>query len=184
MLEDDALQVTTDEVDLAYGVIRHNGREYPIYREGLLAFKNCSEYSEFRSIHPNHRGAVRQRADGNLLLRGFNGDGSISQTGFRNLVARKKREKKFMTAADMEDPTLNLSLAYNHIWLSGLFYRTYEAERAGIAADFKQVANDLATIKAAKRSAPVYTGSQDDVVYNNSCFFMKDYIRWKDTYSI
>lgn len=171
MKESDVLSVVESDVDLDAMVVRYGGREYPIYREALSAFKNCVTLKQFRYKHPNYgddKIVFRDRALGNILLRGMSATPSI--TAIRVEMARKSR---------ISD---NLKLTFFRVGLSGLFYRTYEAERAGMPVDFMAAAADFMDGKTynLERGRNLIGAKQRRVAKG----YMTDYSRWKEAYSI
>lgn len=181
MKESDVLNVTVSDVDLTEMIVRHNGVEYPIYREALSAFKNCITLGQFRYKHPNYgadKMVFKDRASGTMLLRGISETKSI--TAVRVEMSRKAKNPKYKP--DSADDSLNLKLSFYRVWLSGLFYRTYEAERAGMPVDFMAAAGEFMDGKTyhLERSRNLIGAKQRQIASD----YLEDYSRWKEAYSI
>ena len=183
MREEDVLNVTTSDVDLQRMVVRYNGYEYPIYREAVPAFTNCVRLKEFRYKNSNYvfeRSSFRERASGDMLLRGFGESESLN--AFRVEMSRKARLQKFRADKDMNDKSLDLKLSFYRVWLSGLFYRTYENERAGMPVDFSTASKFFTEGKNYKLDSGRNTilAKQRKVARE----YLEDYNRWKEVYSV
>ena len=183
MKEEDVLDVVESEVDLTDMVVRHNGNEYPIYREAIPAFKNCVNLREFRYKHANYAAdkvVFKERASGDMLLRGISESKSIKAV--RVEMSRRAKNPKFKSLEDESDKSLDLKLSFYRVWLSGLFYRTYEAERAGMPADFLAAAEEFMEGKTYKLdSGRNLIGAKQRQLAND---YLEDYNRWKEAYSI
>lgn len=183
MKEEDVLDVVESEVDLTDMVVRHNGNEYPIYREAIPAFKNCINLREFRYKHANYAAdkvVFKERASGDMLLRGISESKSIKAV--RVEMSRRAKNPKFKSLEDESDKSLDLKLSFYRVWLSGLFYRTYEAERAGMPADFLAAAEEFMEGKTYKLdSGRNLIGAKQRQLAND---YLEDYNRWKEAYSI
>lgn len=183
MDEDDVLDVVASDVDLLDMVVRHNGNEYPIYREAIPAFKNCVHLTQFRFKHSNYSAdkvVYKERAGGNMLLRGLSETKSIKAV--RVEMSRRAKNPKYKSISDVDDKSLELRLSFYRVWLSGLFYRTYEAERAGMPVDFMAAAEQFMEGKTYKLdSGRNLIGAKQRQLAND---YLEDYNRWKEAYSI
>lgn len=181
MSEKDTLDVTVDDVDFINMVVKYNGQEYPIYREAISAFKNCVELTQFRYKHPNYDKVIfKERASGKRLLRGNSEQKSLN--ALRVEMSRRAKNPKFKSLSDQEDKSLDLKLSFYRVWLSGLFYRTYEAERAGMPVDFMAAAEEFMEGKTYKLdSGRNLIGAKQRQLASD---YLEDYNRWKDAYSI
>lgn len=181
MNESDVLNVTASDVDLPEMVVRYGDVEYPIYREALGAFKNCVSLTQFRYKHPNYPAdklVFKDRAPGDTLLRGISEARSL--TALRVEMSRRAKNPKYKIKSD--DDSLNLKLSFYRVWLSGLFYKTYKAERAGIPVDFMAAAGDFMDGKTyhLERSRNLIGAKQRQIASD----YLEDYSRWKEAYSI
>ena len=177
MNEADALAVTIDEVDFDKMIVTHNGEEYPLYRESIPAFRNCVQLEAFRFMYhnakPGHR-IYRDRADGNLLLRSTS---APSSNIIRVEMSRRSKNPKHKD----DDKNLNLNLSFYRVWLSGIFYRVYELERAGIPADFMDAAERFVAGKTYKIASKNTMNGRKLAIAED---YMRDYLRWKEVYSV
>lgn len=181
MNEETVLDVVTSDVHLDEMVVRHNGEEYPIYREAIRAFKDCMTLTQFRVNHPNYdpnKPHIKDRAPGDTLLRGIGDTESKSIYAMRVTMSKKAKKAKVETAS--EDDSLDLNLSFFRVWLSGLFYRMYEAERAGMPVDFMDIAEQK-TDGTTQSSGRDLIGEKKRRIAGD---YMKDYLRWKEAYSI
>lgn len=158
--QEEAVTVRSSEVDFRSQIIRHNGREYPVYRESLPAMHNCVELTSF----------YHRRISGDLLLRGIRG--SPTPKSFRVTVSKRKN-------ALVGTPLDGMDVSFNRIWLSGLFYRMYEDEQAGIPVDFTKAADaQLYDLPArSTREGAVPEKRRKDLIRE----YKIDYERWKQT---
>lgn len=183
MQEEDVFDVVESDVNLEDMVVRHGGNEYPIYREAIPAFKNCVNLRQFRYKHANYSAdkvVFKERASGNMLLRGISESKSIKAV--RVEMSRRAKNPKFMSITDKDDKSLDLKLSFYRVWLSGLFYRTYEAERAGMPADFLAAAEQFMEGKTYKLdSGRNLIGAKQRQLASD---YLEDYNRWKEAYSI
>lgn len=182
MSEDEVFKVSVKDVDLMDMVVRFNGKEFPIYKEAVPAFRSCVERTSFKYKHPNYidRDIYRNRIAGDILLRGTRGYGSV--TGIRVEISRKQKEQKFRRESTKDDKSLDLQLSHYRVKLSGLFYRVYEAERAGIPVDFMPAAEQFMDGKTYKLDSGrnLIESKQRRIAVE----FLEDYNRWKEAFSI
>lgn len=132
MKEEDIFNVKCNDIDFDNMEIRYDCRDktIPIYKESLKAFRNCVELDGFMYLHPNiPEPKYRPRLDGDLLLRGIRAQ--FNKKYIRVEMSRRVKERA-------EDTDLRLS--YFRIWISGVFYRAYEAELSGEEVDFSTIA--------------------------------------------
>ena len=183
MKEKDVLNVTAADVNLVDMVVKYNENEYPIYREAIPAFKNCVNLTRFRYKHPNYapdKVVYKERTSGNILLRGIGESKSIK--ALRVEMSRRAKNSKFKSPSDECDKSLDLKLSFYRVQLSGLFYRTYEAERAGMPANFLAAAEQFMEEKNYKLdSGRNLIGAKQRQLARD---YLKDYNRWKEAYSI
>ena len=125
--------VQTSDVDFSNLIVRTGNYEIPIYREALPAFHNCKELDTFVILHSRYTGAV-QRVPGTQLLRGVRSSASLKYYTIEG--ARK------ISAAHKEGKT-DIRLSYSNAYLSGIFYRLYERELAGMELNFSAVAQEV-----------------------------------------
>ena len=170
--EDLLLSVTTDGVDFSRMVFKAGDEEFPIYREGLEAFRKCAELKFFVYIHPNYSNNIlRQRLPGNILLRGVR-----SEPTLKSLRVKLSGCSKIAISEGKTD----LQLSYYRVWLSGVFYRMYQLELIGQEPDFKDVAADFMKGKVYKleKSRNLPGAKQRSLAKA----YLEDYETWKMTF--
>lgn len=176
MSEEDILKVTALDVDLRKMVIRFGDEEYPIYRESISAFQNCMELTEFRYNHPNYSDGVvvyKPRAEGDTLLRGIRANPSV--TSIRSELSRRSKRC-------IESGKTDMKLSYYRVWISGMFYRAYEMELAGVPVSFDDLASKFMAGKTYKLdSGRNKIGAKHRKIASD---YLSDYRRWKETLSV
>jgi len=171
--EDDILNIRCDDVDFSRMVIKYNGIEVPIYREAVLSIKNCIELTQFVYKHPNYSANVyKDRVPGDTLIRGIR-----SQLSIKSMRVELSRRSKRMR----DSGATELKLSHFRVWISGLFYRTYELELMGVKPDFKAIVSQ-------QKDGKVYKlGSRNTQEYKKKQLahdFLNDYQRWKLAFKI
>lgn len=184
MKEEDIIKVTADDVDLSYMVIRFGGYEYPIYREALPCIKNCMVLTRFVFEHPNYdanKTVYRDRAKGRTLMRGIRAVPSV--VSIRAMISRRSRE--CTTPDDNGNVKTDMHLSYYRAWISGLFYRVYEGELAGVTDTkeaFLTVVKDMKKDKVYKLESSRNT--QASKHRKLAAEYQRDYERWKMTFTV
>ncbi len=172
--EEDILNIKCSDVDFASMVVHYKGTEIPIYREALPAFKNCVKLTQFVYKHPNYVKTVyKDRADGDTLVRGIR-----SMPSIKAMRVELSRRSKVM----MDDGKTDLKLSYFRVWISGLFYRMYERERAGIPVDFSGAAAQFMEGKTYKLESGRNTPEAKKRQLARD--YLEDYERWKLAFAI
>ena len=115
--------------------ILYKGRVFPIYRESLPVLRAAAESTSLRYTHKMVSTRDRQRADGDSVLRGFTEPSRdlIASAIMKSEVSLRKSGGPFVR------------LSYRTVYLSGIFYRMYEKERAGYPVDFSLEVMDYFT---------------------------------------
>lgn len=174
MLEQDIMNITVDDVDLSNMVVKYNGESYPIYSYALPAIKNCVMLKSFVYEHGGYKSAIyKRRVEGDKLIRGITGTYSLST--IRSEITRKSikagHENKHMPR-----------LSYKRVFISGLFYRTFEREKAGIPVDFSDAVNKFVLGKKYDFSS----GKSNMKLKKSQILhdFEVDYERWKKAFSL
>lgn len=169
--EEETIKIKDDEVDLVDMVIRHELSSYPIYRESLRTIQRCIKLTEFNYFRKNTKNIyTTKRSDGRELMRGVRGVPSI--TNIRSTVTQKKRIQ------DANGQTCDIS--YNTVWLSGVFYRMYEQERAGITPDFAPVVRLQMSGKEYSQKGGHSASSRMKKLLQ---YYADDYQNWKNTFA-
>ena len=180
MKEEDALKVDVSDVDFEDMAIHFNGKDYPFYREAIPAIRKCATLTLFRFIHPHYDPVLKARAGGTALLRGFQDTMSIQV--FRSRICMKAKAKKFLQENQKDDKSLDLSLSYDRVWLSGRFFTMLENERSGMSVDFTYLAEEFMEGKEYNLSS-----GRNLIGAKTRCLaseYRKDYDRWKQAYSV
>lgn len=163
-----ALDIKTSDVHLDTLSVECQGKEVPIYREALPAFRNAVVLTSFFVKHPNYVKPVgADRVPGDRLMRGVKANAQL-------LTISSTLSKRFAEAAKAGRTELQLS--YYKIWLSGVFYRMYELERSGSPVDFSGIV-------AEEMSEKTYSTSERDSLRQRQRRkekdYAEDYLRWK-----
>lgn len=161
------INIKDSDVNLHRLVISYEGTDFPIVREALPAFTNAVGLTSFLYKHPKYAVPIRiDRAEGDLIMRCTAPEVSMLTT--RPAISRK-------IAKAIREGKTNLQLSYHRSQLSGLFFRAYEMERAGVSPDFSDAAKwDLSD---AQRLQPSAANKQK--IKQRSNAYLDDYLRWK-----
>ncbi len=177
MAEADIFNVRCSDVHLDDLVVVYNGEAYTIYREAIQAFKNCVNLKEFVYVHPNYEPIKRSRVDGDILIRGFR---SVPTVGSMR-VELSRRSKRYLAECSKSNDKCGLRLSYYRVWLSGVFYRLYEDELAGIKPDFYVIVDAVTGDKEYNLSSGRNTqGAKKRKLASE---YSTDYKRWKMTFA-
>lgn len=171
--EEDTILVKTEDVDLSQMLIRYKTTSVPIYREAIPAFKNAVTLTNFLYKHPNYTKPIRRdRVPGDTIMRGL-------KATTKTFTMRTTISKRNISA--IEDGLTELQLSFYRVRMSGLFYRTYEMERAGIPVTFSEAAlrvMDGKTYALSGREKIIHKQNRIERDY------FDDYQRWKLAFSI
>ena len=163
----EAVEVKVDEIDFDNMLIRHNGGEYELYRESLPAFKKACSLTEFVYVNPKYSKKVtRNRFHGEYLMRGIRSE-KISLMTMRSIIGTHFRKN-------------GLKVSYNRIYLSGVFYRAYEMERAGFTPDFTMLAMERVE-KTDRHYSENYSKKKAVTAIEQD--FIDDYSSWKQAFA-
>jgi len=167
--EAQAFTIKGSDVDFSKMIVRCGDEEFPIYREAIAAYKNCVELNQFLFKHPLYQKDVwKDRAPGDLLMRGVGSVPTVKSARVRLSRKSKSQRKAGVT---------NLKLSYYRVWLSGLFHRTYEKERMGIAPDFSDIVAHQSVGKEYKLDSG---GNTQEAKHRQLAHdYLEDYMRWK-----
>ena len=171
--EEDTILIKTEDVDLSQMLIRYKTTSVPIYREAIPAFKNAVTLTNFLYKHPNYTKPIRRdRVPGDTIMRGL-------KATTKTFTMRTTISKRNISA--IEDGLTELQLSFYRVRMSGLFYRTYEMERAGIPVTFSEAAlrvMDGKTYALSGREKIIHKQNRIERDY------FDDYQRWKLAFSI
>ena len=176
----DAVDVRSRDVNLDNLSIDIGKETIPIYREALPAFRNVVTLGSFRYKHGRYNNPIyRARVPGDQILRGVKSTSSLLP--IRTAIAKRMAE----ATKDPEDRRFPRSkelgyteqrLTYKRVWLSGLFYRTYEEERLGIPPDFsKQAFAEIDAIGLSQERSK----RRGSMANERAAYYKEDYQRWK-----
>lgn len=171
--EKDVPLIKKDEVDFTALVIRYSDANVPLYKEAIPAFQNAVQLNSFLYRHPNYANNIRRdRVQGDTIMRGIKAETQILT--IRSILSHR-------VAHASKCGNTNQQLSYHRAWLSGLFYRTYERERAGIPADFSEAALRFMSGKTYSLSQRETQRHKQNRVEKD---FMEDYRRWKLAFGV
>lgn len=171
--EEDTISITHSDVDLRQMIIRYQNTSVPIYREALPAFQNALQLTSFLYNHPSYTHPIRRdRVPGDTLMRGIKSTTKIMS--IRSALSHRSSEA-------LKCQKTELQLSFYRIWLSGLFYRMYERERAGVPVDFSDAAINFMSGKAYTLSGREKIEHRQNRIERE---YMEDYQRWKLAFSI
>lgn len=141
--EEDAVKISADQLNLdRMQIMLDSGRVFPIYVEALPAFHKAISLNAFVYRNPNYKNnkaAIKDRVDGNLLLRGIKKKDNKEISTVKNY--RSAIIKKTKLAEDAGKTTKCLS--YSRVYLCGIFFRAYCDEVNGLKVRFyRQAAID------------------------------------------
>lgn len=171
----EAVKVTADEVDFKNLEIVHNGHTYEIYRQSLEILRKACTLTEFEYKHPKYS-IAKKRAEGNAILRGIRSSEPNLAT-IKPLINKKLSEK----TDDFEgEDTKVYKLSYNRIYLSGVFYRAYQRERAGLKFSFYPTVQREMDVQETRGGYSLSSTSSLDSVASTMEKNLKDnYENWK-----
>lgn len=176
----DAIRVTKDCVDLKNLRINFDGHSYEIYKECIEDFKKACNLTDFLYKHPNYT-TRRDRAEGNLIMRGIRTP-TVDLKTIRPII-----NKKF-GADDTEETSggrQKSRISFKRIFLSGIFYRAYERERAGLPVDFSEfVAMSIEKKEKTKKYTVTKTRTLTTIANTIEREYLADYEKWKCAFAM
>lgn len=171
--EEDIPKIKKENIDLHNMSVSYGGIVAPIYREAIPSITAALNLVSFNYKHPNYSKIIRRdRASGTSIIRGIKAESDVMT--LRAAISRK-------VAKAVKSGTAGVQLSYHRVALSGLFYRTYESERAGIPADFSEAAIEFTIGRNYK------SDDERSIVYIQNRVakeYMEDYLRWKLLFSM
>ena len=174
MEDDEAIEVTTDDINIKDMCVTYNGREYELYDESLNAIRACLRPT-FNRYGRNNL-TPRERVASKKLLRGIRSDANMSQ--IRNVLVRGNK-------AAFDNKKTEKRLSYFRVWLSGVFYRMYLWEQSGNVVDFTDVAESH---MSHGESQNLYSFKKPEErrykLRQLKRNFSIDYERWKESYDL
>ena len=160
---DDIFKITEKDVSFEDMTIKYGGVDYPIYREGLKAIRKCITLDHINVYnHSRTTPSVLNRFDSNILMRG--GRCLLTKDTTKTMVNRKQRDAK-------QEGKTSISMGFFKVWISGLFYRMYMDELAGIKPDFLPLVKKIDSAKENKNEYPD--------INRRAKLYHEDYLTWK-----
>lgn len=120
--------LTKKNIDLKMQRIVCDNKSYEIYRQSLPALLNCMYLEEFTQIRSNYTNRMPRR-EGKELLRAIR---ASCNEGYFVAESKQKQAEAGISGKG------NL-LCFRDVEYSGMFYRMYELEVAGIPPDFRAI---------------------------------------------
>lgn len=167
--KEDADTILVSDIDLSNRFFVFDGDKYPIYPQALKAFDITLKNTDFVYEHPNYT-RLRPRIDNNKFLRGFKGD---ADDKWIMVDIRKK------TAAAHKRNQDAKRLSYRSALHSGIFYRQYEQEAAGMDVDFSHLIKDKESDQNAKRKNLTMRRANINACLKDEYYIWK-YLMYKD----
>ena len=161
-----ANSVTVNDVDLDKRIFFYNGDAYPIYPQALEAFDLSQKSTAFVYEHPNYTRSS-DRINSDKLLRGIKADAD-------SIWIAEEIKKKSKIACKKNPEVKRLS--YRSVLHSGIFYRQYEAEAAGMDVDFSYLIKKTETLTGGRltiRRAAINADLKDE-------YYIWKYLMYKD----
>lgn len=174
----DAIRVSSDNVDLKNLVINFEGQTYELYKECKDDFEKACKLTDFFYEHNEPYYSMRRdRAEGKIIMRGIRSP-SVDLKTIRPVI-----NKKFSVKDKEKEQKTKLS--YNRIYLSGIFYRAYERERAGLPVEFSKVIE--CEIKRKQKTKKYVTSKTRTITTISNRIereYLADYERWKCAFTM
>lgn len=174
--EADTVLVRESDVDFAEMRIKYGDTSAPIYREAIPSFRNAVGLTSFLYEHPGYGKPIqRDRVPGDTIMRGVKADAKI-------MTIRSTLSKHI---ADMVNQgKVDVKLSYYRVWLSGVFYRMYEYERAGGEVNFSGIAAEAMVGKTYVVNGINKRITKEHKQNQKKKDYMEDYQRWKLAFAI
>lgn len=170
MDEMDTIFVKCSDINFNMLSIRYNDMSYPIYREALATFHKAVELDSFNYSHPNYPTVRKARYKSDTVMRRFRAD--VNERTIRSGLTR-------YTSSAYKEGKTKQQLSFKRIQLSGMFYRMFESERAGMNPNFIEAASNYVDAREYKTDGPYgerrLTYKKNKVAKD----YMDDYQRWK-----
>ena len=154
--------VRIGDMDFYHMIVCLDGHMYDMYRESVPTILDCCWKSHFLYENQNYteKEMMRPRHKGDYLMRSIRAD-RITIRAVQNRLPRANARA-------------GTDLNYTGLYLSGVFYRAYELERAGFQPDFASVALEKLTAEGKPIKRTTITSAVRA--------FLEDYENWKKAY--
>ena len=171
--EEDTIAIRKSDVNFQGMYIQYKSTSIPIYREAVPAFRNAVMLDSFVYKHPNYSKDIRRnRVQGDTIMRGI-------KAATKTFTMRATLSKRNIKA--IEEGKTDLQLSFYRVRMSGLFYRVYEMERAGISPNFSEAALRVMDGKTYSLKGHEKLEHKQNRIEKD---YMEDYERWKLAFSI
>ena len=171
--EEDTIAIRKSDVNFQKMYIQYKSTSIPIYREAVPAFRNAVMLDSFVYKHPNYSKDIRRnRVQGDTIMRGI-------KAATKTFTMRATLSKRNIKA--IEEGKTDLQLSFYRVRMSGLFYRVYEMERAGISPNFSEAALRVMDGKTYSLKGREKLEHKQNRIEKD---YMEDYERWKLAFSI
>lgn len=170
--EEDIFLIKKENLDFDNLIINHGYVSIDMYRESVSAFKNATFLNSFLYKHPNYKSPIRRdRVSGDNIMRGIKANMNV--ISLRQICNRQNKKL-------IDECKLSIKLGYQRVYKSGIFYRMYESERAGMIVDFANIVADYIEGReyADTTTDKKYLQRQLEKEYN------RDYKRWKKAFAV
>ena len=121
--EEDVLSISNNDIHLDTLELSYKQTRLDIPKEARVVFKNLTQLDYFTYVHPYYVSEFRPRIQSDQFLRGFRDNRQLKQ--LRDQISRDRHRARM-------SGKIQKQLSFQRIYLSGLFYRAYEFERAGL----------------------------------------------------
>ena len=142
----------------------------------ILALRSRSQWMSLTILKEYVKWCIamitRDRVSGDTLMRGIR---AVKKTATLRSILSKKSAKA------IEDGLTQQQLSFYRVWMSGLFYRMYDRERAGIPVDFSEAATDFVADRTYVLNGRIKLEHKQNRIEKN---YMEEYQRWKLAFSI
>ncbi len=173
----EVFDVQTGDVLFDEQIIKTKSGEADLYKEGLTSIRNCVTMREF--LVANKREAdFRSRAAGNQLIRGVRSEATANNI---RVAIKRRMDEMLKDESRLPDGLRDVRLTYDTVWLSGVFYRTYQMEELGFSPVFDDVATLLFDGKHAGEEN-VEKKTRKIRIYQMKRALGENYSIWKETF--
>lgn len=198
----EALNVTSQQVDLKKMCINYNGKKFNIPKESKADFEAACTLEAFDDTKYRKDGTVLprkiQRRPGDYIMRGAERKTAkdLSLNTLENTI-RPQVARKFKAAEEKKQAVIKsgrhekicdygFNLSFERVFLSGVFYRMFEKEKAGYPVDFRQDAIRDMDIKRSRGKEYIETPNNtiEKHIVRNMREFRNDYIVWKEAFEL
>ena len=161
---EDAVALRVQDVNLDSNSVMVRDEKIRLPAEASVSLQSCATQTEFWYQHPNYEARWLPRYGGDQLLRGIKAEAKWRQI---------KRKLSLCMKEAYESGKTTTWTSYEYIEDSGLFYRIYEQERAGIEPNFRAIAREMLPPSSGRGS-----------VVDKARFLRTDYQIWVSAFTI